>query len=66
MTHRRAFVAGMAAVVAAPMAAEAQRAGKVYRIGWVPGVLVAGRHDPDSANAVTFSRCYEADTQRGR
>ena len=30
---RRAFVAGAAALLAAPLAAEAQEAGKVYRLG---------------------------------
>jgi putative tryptophan/tyrosine transport system substrate-binding protein len=33
MMQRRAFVAGMAAVVAASLVAEAQQAGKMYRIG---------------------------------
>jgi putative tryptophan/tyrosine transport system substrate-binding protein len=31
--NRRAFVAGLGAVLAAPLAADAQQAGKVYRIG---------------------------------
>jgi hypothetical protein len=31
--NRRAFVTGLAAVLAAPLAAEAQPAGKVYRVG---------------------------------
>jgi hypothetical protein len=31
--NRRAFVAGFGAVLAAPLAAEAQPAGKVWRIG---------------------------------
>jgi ABC-type uncharacterized transport system substrate-binding protein len=33
MMHRRAFVAGMAAVMVAPLAVEAQQAGKTYRLG---------------------------------
>jgi putative tryptophan/tyrosine transport system substrate-binding protein len=33
--ERRAFLAGAAALLAAPLAAEAQPAGKVYRIGWL-------------------------------
>jgi putative tryptophan/tyrosine transport system substrate-binding protein len=32
---RRAFVAGAMAFVAAPLAAEGQKAGNVYRIGWL-------------------------------
>ena len=32
---RRAFVAGAAALFAAPLAAEAQPAGKAYRIGYL-------------------------------
>jgi hypothetical protein len=43
---RRAFLAGAAALLAAPLAAEAQQPGKVYRIGLlipapspVPGVM---------------------------
>jgi putative ABC transport system substrate-binding protein len=45
--HRRTFVAGMAAVVAAPLAGEAQQVRKVHRIGflgagtptgWRPGI----------------------------
>ncbi len=33
--ERRAFVAGTLVLLAAPLAAEAQPAGKVYRIGWL-------------------------------
>jgi putative ABC transport system substrate-binding protein len=36
-TTRRAFLAGAIALSAAPLAAEAQQAGKVYRIGWLGG-----------------------------
>jgi hypothetical protein len=32
---RRRFIAGAVAVVAAPLAAEAQQAGKVYRVGYL-------------------------------
>src|SRR5687768_5007161 len=32
---RRAFVAGMAAMMAAPILVNAQEAGKAYRIGWL-------------------------------
>jgi len=35
--NRRAFVTGLGAVLAAPLGAEAQRAGKVPRIGWLGG-----------------------------
>ena len=31
--ERRAFLAGVAGLLAAPLAAEAQQAGKMYRIG---------------------------------
>ena len=37
---RRAFVAGVAALLATPLAASAQPAGKVYRIGWLGTVQV--------------------------
>jgi putative tryptophan/tyrosine transport system substrate-binding protein len=37
MMNRRAFVTGLGAVLAAPRGAEAQRAGKVPRIGWLGG-----------------------------
>ena len=33
--NRRAFMSGALSVVAAPLAGEAQQAGKVYRIGWL-------------------------------
>lgn len=40
MTQRRAFVAGMAAVLVTPLAAAAQQAGKLPRIGYLaPGSL---------------------------
>jgi ABC-type uncharacterized transport system substrate-binding protein len=35
MMNRRAFVAGLGAVLAAPLAGEAQRAAKLWRIGWL-------------------------------
>jgi putative tryptophan/tyrosine transport system substrate-binding protein len=38
MTSRRAFLAGAATTLALPLAAEAQEAGKVYRIGILYGV----------------------------
>jgi putative tryptophan/tyrosine transport system substrate-binding protein len=43
--NRRAFVTGLAAVLAAPLAAEAQQAGRVYRLG----VLTPGGHSAESA-----------------
>ena len=33
--HRRAFLAGTAGLLAAPLAAEAQTAGKTARVGWL-------------------------------
>jgi len=33
--NRRAFVTGLGAVLAAPLAVEAQQTGKVWRIGWL-------------------------------
>jgi hypothetical protein len=33
--NRRAFVTGLGAVLAAPLGAEAQQPGKVYRIGFL-------------------------------
>ena len=33
--NRRAFVTGLASVLAVPLAAEAQQAGRVWRIGWL-------------------------------
>jgi putative ABC transport system substrate-binding protein len=41
LMNRRAFVTGLGAVLAAPRAAGAQQAGKVWRIGW----LAAGRRN---------------------
>jgi putative tryptophan/tyrosine transport system substrate-binding protein len=41
MMNRRAFVTGLGAVLAAPRAAEAQQAGKVYRIGFPTSSLPA-------------------------
>jgi len=39
---RRAFIVGGVAAFAAPLAAEAQQAGKVYRVGLVAITPVAG------------------------
>jgi len=42
---RRTFLAGTGAVLlAAPLAAEAQQAGKVPRIGWLGNQPVSGAH----------------------
>ena len=38
MIDRRAFLSGSLVVLAAPLAAEAQQPGKVYRLGWLWGV----------------------------
>src|SRR5690242_1390438 len=35
MINRRAFVSGLGAVLAAPLAADAQQAGKIWRIGFI-------------------------------
>jgi putative tryptophan/tyrosine transport system substrate-binding protein len=49
--NRRAFVTGLGAVLAAPLGAEAQQAGKVYRLGVLaPGVHAA----PSSAVSTNF------------
>ena len=37
MMQRRAFVAGMAAVIAAPSTGEVRQQGKVWRIGYFDG-----------------------------
>ena len=41
---RRAFLAGSPALLAAPLAAEAQQAAKVARIGYLAGNLAATPH----------------------
>jgi putative ABC transport system substrate-binding protein len=41
---RRTFLAGSAALLAAPLAAKAQQAAKVARIGWLAGNLTASPH----------------------
>jgi putative ABC transport system substrate-binding protein len=43
MMQRRAFVAGLGAVLAAPLAAEAQQPGKLYQVGLVSTAVVPGR-----------------------
>jgi putative tryptophan/tyrosine transport system substrate-binding protein len=40
--NRRTFVTGLGAVLAAPLAAEAQQAGKVHRIGYLTPFSVDG------------------------
>jgi putative ABC transport system substrate-binding protein len=47
MMQRREFVAGMGAVMAAPLAARAQQAGKIYRIGFLTGATL-----PDLSGAL--------------
>jgi hypothetical protein len=37
MTSRRTFLSGAVAILAAPLAVEAQQAGRVPRIGWLGG-----------------------------
>jgi putative ABC transport system substrate-binding protein len=50
--NRRAFLAGAAALLAAPLAAEAQQAGKVWRIGWL------GISPPTSLPVKRFSEAF--------
>jgi putative ABC transport system substrate-binding protein len=45
--ERRAFLAGTAALLAAPLAAEAQQAGRVWRIGYLSNS--GGQSEPDTA-----------------
>ena len=47
--NRRAFLSGAAALLAAPLAAAAQQAGKVYRVGYL------GNFPPTSSTAPIFS-----------
>jgi hypothetical protein len=46
---RRAFVAGTLGLLAAPLAAGAQRAGKVYRIGFLGGTSRTANTDMTNA-----------------
>ena len=45
MIDRRAFVAGLGAVLATPLGVEAQQAGKVYRIGYLGNASAATQAD---------------------
>jgi hypothetical protein len=51
---RRAFVTGLGAVLAAPLAAE-QQAGKVYRLGYLSGIA-----DPSVPRIGTFRQAMAA------
>jgi putative tryptophan/tyrosine transport system substrate-binding protein len=52
MDRRRFLLTSLAGAVAAPLVAEAQPAGKVYRIGWLP----PARHpDPSEPAATTLA-----------
>ena len=49
MMDRRAFIGSLTwGLLAAPLAAEAQQAGKVPRIGYLQGNLAAGPHLPEA------------------
>jgi len=49
LMNRRAFVTGLGAVLAAPLAAEAQQAGKVWRIGYLTPARAVLRSTLDAA-----------------
>ena len=52
--HRRAFIVGGVAAVAAPLAAEAQQTGKMYRVGIIgAAVPVSDLVGPDPINPLT-------------
>jgi len=54
---RRAFVAGAAGLLAAPRAAEAQQAGKVYRVGYIAATpVVVIKSDPTNPFNSGFRR----------
>ena len=67
--NRRAFVTGLGAVLAAPLAAGAQQVGKVPRIGFLQisrtgnvGVFIQALREAgyiDGQNAVIVTRIYE-------
>ena len=46
--NRRAFVTGLGAVLAAPVGAQAQQAGKVYRLGYLTPAFPTSGEDPQS------------------
>jgi len=51
--HRRAFTAGTLALLAAPLAAEAQQAGKVYRVGLIAAATPVSEMAEPAVNPVT-------------
>jgi putative ABC transport system substrate-binding protein len=51
---RRAFLAGAAALLAAPRVAEAQQAGKVWRIAWLAEERDPGRASPAPGAGLWF------------
>jgi len=53
--NRRAFVTGLGAVLAAPLGAWAQQAGKVYRVGYLSGIA-----DPSVPRIGTFRQAMAA------
>ena len=48
MIDRRAFIAGAIAFSTAPLAAEAQQAAKIARIGYLALTLAASPHAPEA------------------
>jgi len=46
MDRRRFLLTSLAGVLAAPLAAEAQQAAKIARIGWLAGNRAASPHLP--------------------
>jgi ABC-type uncharacterized transport system substrate-binding protein len=56
--NRRAFLSGAAALLAAPLAAEAQREGRVYRIGLLEGPFPPIREAPSLMGGALHSLGY--------
>ena len=56
---RRAFLTGTGALLAAPLAAEAQQAAKVPQIGYVGPTLAASLIFHQAANLVSADRVIE-------
>src|SRR5881396_1746604 len=48
MDDRRRFVTGLGVLLASPLVAQAQPAGKIARIGYLSGSLAAGPHLPEA------------------
>ena len=63
VVDRRAFTMAALALLAAPLAAEAQQAGKVLRIGWL---LVRQAPDRASSSRRSVRGCAATTMRRGR